>query len=95
MREGTTIAIFIGIVIFLIILMVLVDPCSFSSFINKKSNKLFEYTPTEKVLRIWRETSLTTDINSEAFEELERRGYWEERRQKAEIESIEIYNKYK
>ena len=92
MRETTIIAIFIGIVIFLMIAMVFLCP---RSPISKKGSKLFEYMPTEKVLRILHETSFTTDIHSEAFKELEKRGYWDVKRKKAEIESIEIYNKYK
>jgi len=90
MKETTITAILIGIVIFLVIATVFLVPV-----ISKKSNKLFEYTPTEKVFRIWWETSLTTDIHSQAFKELKKRGYWEAEHKKAEIESIEVYNKYK
>lgn len=53
-----------------------------------ETDKLIKKTSTENLLVVFRETSLITDINDQAYDELERRGYWKQKKEEKEKEAI-------
>ena len=57
-------------------------------------NYNFSNINTEKVYKIWSETSFRTDINSLAYQELAKRGYWDKDKREENKKAIEIFNKY-
>ncbi len=61
---------------------------------NINYKKEFKALSTEDLYKVWNETSIGTDIHHLAWKELDNRGYWDKKRNKNELEAIEIVNKY-
>jgi len=62
--------------------------------LSKNENYDFSNISTKNVYKIWRETSIGTDISSLAHQELTKRGYWDKDKEEEKKKAIEIFNKY-
>ena len=99
----TTISVIILFIIIMFLANIMIEKSINSSdssknnySISSKENKSYDFTniSTENVYKIYNKTSIITKIHSEAFKELDKRGYWDEEEKQEEKEAQEIYNKY-
>jgi hypothetical protein len=57
-----------------------------------QQENVYERLSDKELVELWEETSITTDIHLEAYKELDKRGYFEEERNKSEVEANKKLN---
>ena len=82
------------IISLIIIFLIVIFAIYFLDSENKVENYDFTDINIRNVYIIWNNTALDTTIHTLAYEELTRRGFFEEKHRAREKEAQEIFNKY-